>query len=106
MGGGAKGQDYPGLFVGSTDVLGRGRVDEPKSKVRSFVISKWEVWEAYRKVKASRGSRRRGRSVAREPAGPYGFGPGPAPDPDRMLEWPIRYWRRAYLAAAAAPYTG
>ena len=44
------------MFVGSTDVLGRNRVDKPKSKAKPFEISKWEVWEAYQKVKANRGA--------------------------------------------------
>ena len=29
---------------------------EPKSKEKPFVISKWLVWEAYRRVKANRGA--------------------------------------------------
>jgi RNA-directed DNA polymerase len=32
---------------------GRSRVSEPKPK--SFEISKWAVWEAYRRVKANKG---------------------------------------------------
>ena len=44
------------MFVGSTDVLGRNRVDKPKSKAKPFEISKREVWEAYQKVKANKGA--------------------------------------------------
>jgi hypothetical protein len=56
-GAGVKGLGHPGLSVGSTDVLGRNRVDKPKSKGnKPFVISKWEVWEAYQKVKAKQGA--------------------------------------------------
>jgi RNA-directed DNA polymerase len=44
------------LFVGSTDVLGRNRVDKPMSKAKPFEISKWEVWGAYQKVKANQGA--------------------------------------------------
>ena len=44
------------MFVGSTDVLGRNRVDKPKSKDKPFEISKREVWEAYQKVKANKGA--------------------------------------------------
>lgn len=31
-------------------------MDELKSSARSFEISKWEVWEAYRQVKANQGA--------------------------------------------------
>ncbi len=31
-------------------------MDKLKSPVKSFVISKWEVWEAYREVRANRGA--------------------------------------------------
>ena len=33
-------------------------MDELTSSGKLFEISKWEVWEAYRKVKANRGARR------------------------------------------------
>jgi RNA-directed DNA polymerase len=41
------------LFGGQPPAGGRSRVSEPKPK--SFEISKWAVWEAYRKVKANKG---------------------------------------------------
>src|SRR5882757_10548854 len=41
--------DQPGL-------LGRSRVSEQKSQGKSFEISKWEVWEAFRRVKANKGA--------------------------------------------------
>jgi RNA-directed DNA polymerase len=37
-------------------VAGRNRVDELKSSGKPFDISKWEVWEAYRQVKANKGA--------------------------------------------------
>jgi len=37
-------------------MFGRNRVDELKSKSKSFEISKWEVWEAYLKVKGNQGA--------------------------------------------------
>jgi riboflavin synthase alpha subunit len=43
------------LFGRSTDVLGRSWVDELKVSGKPFVISKWEVQEAYRRVKANKG---------------------------------------------------
>jgi RNA-directed DNA polymerase len=56
MEGERRGRAIRGLFVGSTDVLGRNRVDKPKSKDKPFEISKWEVWEAYQKVRANQGA--------------------------------------------------
>ena len=38
----------------STVVGGRSRVSEPKPK--SFEISKWAVWEVWRRVKANKGA--------------------------------------------------
>ena len=35
---------------------GRNWVNELKSPGKSFDISKWEVWEAYRQVKANKGA--------------------------------------------------
>jgi retron-type reverse transcriptase len=35
---------------------GRSWVDELKPSGKPFDISKWEVWEAYRQVKANRGA--------------------------------------------------
>jgi hypothetical protein len=32
------------------------QVDKPRSKDKPFDISKWEVWEAYQKVKAKQGA--------------------------------------------------
>ena len=40
----------------STDVLGRSQVSESKSQVKPFDLSKAVVWEAYRRVKANKGS--------------------------------------------------
>jgi RNA-directed DNA polymerase len=40
----------------STDVLGRSQVNESKSQVKPFEVSKAMVWEAYRRVKANKGS--------------------------------------------------
>jgi len=37
-------------------VIGRNRVDQLKSKGKSFEIWKGEVWEAYLKVKENRGA--------------------------------------------------
>lgn len=56
-GGGAKGPDCP-RFVCSVnqEFPGRSCVGELKSQVKSFDISKREVWEAYLKVKANRGA--------------------------------------------------
>jgi len=42
------------LFGGQPPWGGRSRVSEPKPK--SFEISKWAVWEAYRRVKANKGA--------------------------------------------------
>jgi hypothetical protein len=36
--------------------FGRNRVEQLKLKGKSFEISKWEVWEAYLKVKENRGA--------------------------------------------------
>jgi retron-type reverse transcriptase len=44
----------PGWLGGQPAIAGRSRVSEPKPK--SFEISKWAVWEAYRKVKANKGA--------------------------------------------------
>jgi hypothetical protein len=44
----------PGELGGQPLSGGRSRVSEPKPK--SFEISKWAVWEAYRKVKANKGA--------------------------------------------------
>ena len=42
------------MFGGQPPAGGRSRVSEPKPK--SFEISKWAVWEAYRRVKANKGA--------------------------------------------------
>ena len=45
------------LFVWSTGRRpGRSSMDKLKSPEKPFVISKWEVWEAYRQVKANQGA--------------------------------------------------
>jgi hypothetical protein len=36
--------------------LGRSCMSELKSSVKPFEISKWEVWQAYEKVKANKGA--------------------------------------------------
>lgn len=41
---------------GQPDSSGRSRVAELKLSGKSFDISKWEVWEAYQKVKANKGA--------------------------------------------------
>ena len=41
------------MVGGQPPAGGRSRVSEPKSK--SFEISKWAVWEAYRRVRANKG---------------------------------------------------
>jgi group II intron reverse transcriptase/maturase len=51
-----RGRIICGWFVGSTGVSGRNAVSELKSPGKPFDISKWEVWEAYRRVKANRGA--------------------------------------------------
>ena len=43
-------------FVRSTGFSGRNWVDALKSSNKSFEISKWEVQEAYEKVKANKGA--------------------------------------------------
>lgn len=44
------------MFGRSTEDLGRNWVDELKVSGKPFVISKWEVQEAYRRVKANKGA--------------------------------------------------
>ena len=44
-----------GFVWWSTDVLGRSRVSESKSRGKPFEISKRVVWEAYLRVKANKG---------------------------------------------------
>jgi hypothetical protein len=43
-------------LFGQPEVSGRSWMDELKSPGKSFDISKWEVWEAYKKVKANKGA--------------------------------------------------
>jgi hypothetical protein len=52
--GGAKGAGHLGLLGGQPAPawLGGAKVSEPKP----FAISKWVVWEAYRRVKANQGA--------------------------------------------------
>jgi RNA-directed DNA polymerase len=50
--GGAKGSGHPGSSGGQPASAGRSQRDEPKP----FDISKWAVWEAYRRVKANKGA--------------------------------------------------
>jgi len=52
-----RGRIVRGLFVWSTrQSSGRSCVNELKSPEKPFDISKWDVWEAYRKVKANKGA--------------------------------------------------
>lgn len=51
-----RGRVICGWFVESTGYSGRSPVSELKSPGKSFDISKWEVWEAYRRVKANKGA--------------------------------------------------
>ena len=57
-GGGAKGPGHPWCVrsINRECVSGRSWVDKLKPSGKSFDISKWEVWEAYRQVKANRGA--------------------------------------------------
>ena len=43
-------------FVWSTGVPGRSCMDQQKPSGKPFAISKWEVWDAYRLVKANQGA--------------------------------------------------
>ena len=52
--GGAKGTGHPGESGGQPGRPGRNRADEPTSK--PFVINKWDVVEAYRRVRANAGA--------------------------------------------------
>jgi hypothetical protein len=58
VGGGAKGQGRPWLCLLDQPGRwpGRGRVDELKSKVKPFDISKREVWEAFLQVRSDQGA--------------------------------------------------
>ena len=53
-----RGRAICGLFVRSTGAAcpGGAALSELKSSGKSFVISKWEVWEAYEQVKANKGA--------------------------------------------------
>ena len=53
-----RGRVICGVFGRSTGSVfsGRSWVDKLKPSGKSFDISKWEVWEAYRQVKANRGA--------------------------------------------------
>src|SRR6266511_2347685 len=51
-----RGRVICGLFTLVNRVSGRNWVDELKSSGKPFDISKWEVWEAYRQVKANKGA--------------------------------------------------
>jgi RNA-directed DNA polymerase len=52
-----RGRVIRGWFVRSTGMRsGRSRVDELKAQGKSFEISKWEVWDAWEKVKANKGA--------------------------------------------------
>jgi len=47
---GAKGLCYGAEFGGQPGW------EEPMNEAKPFVISKWEVWEAYKRVKANQGA--------------------------------------------------
>jgi RNA-directed DNA polymerase len=52
-----RGQVIRGWFVRSTGfVPGRSRVSELKSSGKPFEISKWEVWQAWEKVRSNKGA--------------------------------------------------
>ena len=53
-----RGRVICGVFVRSTGsgFSGRSCVDKLKPSGKSFDISKWEVWEAYRQVRANLGA--------------------------------------------------
>jgi hypothetical protein len=53
-----RGRVICGVFVRSTGSVfsGRSCMDKLKPSGKSFDISKWEVWEAYRQVKANQGA--------------------------------------------------
>ena len=51
-----RGRVIRGLFTWSTGVSGRSPMGELKPSGKPFVISKAEVWEAYRQVKANKGA--------------------------------------------------
>ena len=57
-GGGAKGPGHLWCVrsINRKRASGRSCVDKLKPSDKSFDISKWEVWEAYRQVKANRGA--------------------------------------------------
>ena len=42
--------------LGQPEIAGRNCVGRLKSQGKSFEISKWEVWEAFRQVKANQGA--------------------------------------------------
>ena len=50
-----RGRVIRGLFTWSTGVSGRSPMGELKPSGKPFAISKAEVWEAYRQVKANKG---------------------------------------------------
>jgi hypothetical protein len=57
VGGERRGRVIGGGFVRSTGRgLGRSLMDTLTPQGKSFAISKWEVWEAYRQVKANKGA--------------------------------------------------
>src|SRR5215213_9478039 len=51
-----RGRVIRGLFTWSTGVSGRSPMGELKPSGKPFAISKAEVWEAYRQVKANKGA--------------------------------------------------
>src|SRR5512132_4438771 len=57
VGGERRGRVIGGWFVWSTGRrLGRSLMDTLRPPGKPFAISKWEVWEAYRQVKANKGA--------------------------------------------------
>ena len=56
MGAEPRGRAIRDGFVWATGLAGRSRVDHQTSKDKPFAISKWEVWQAYQRVKANKGA--------------------------------------------------
>lgn len=52
---GAKGPDHRMVFMWSTRAPGRNQVSMSLLQKKSFEISKWEVWEAYQRVRVNKG---------------------------------------------------
>src|SRR6202022_4652226 len=51
-----KGDGAKGLCYGAEIQCANQQWEEPMSEAKPFYISKWEVWEAYKRVKANHGA--------------------------------------------------